>query len=568
MAEKIRVELDDATGPGFDSIASGAGKADQAVDGMASTMRSASNSTERLADDLEDAQSELADAQGEISDLENQIDELTTSTNKAANAIDKLGDEAAQTGKQVDKAGDSTKNVFNSDSLGRLAKGVLAFSAMKQGVELFGRGIKSLSDDGSPAFKKLSESIESTYAAALDLGNDPAVQEWVKSTSDSINNQLIPALKSIPATIRTFRDEASSFFSYWGEQIGIFGEGTLETNEEVRQSNEKLLKQKEEAIKKEQEQVNVTDKITEQAKKIAAEQEAANIKNLTDKTTLNTLLEEEIESLKELEKTGDRDRTKREAGLKRIELIQRTLAELPGKISEAEIKAQEESSQRRGEAEKQYQETVKAATEEANRVRDIAVQKVTAVADAKIDELRKAIADAKGIKGGNAIEEAKGNISKDDVLKKIQKTRADAAEQEIRDKQKAEGKIDQNGKAIAGGFDDQKSAQRKLDREIELARRKAQAGAFVDAKKNKIDGTEIDKAQTDILSGNIEQAQASGKLGVTTGKMAKEVLKAQQENLNAQAAMQQEIDGMRKALAGITATQQANNAKFRGQGRN
>jgi hypothetical protein len=112
----------------------------------------------------------------------------------------------------------------------------------------------------------------------------------------------------------------------------------------------------------------------------------------------------------------------------------------------------------------EYQATVKAATEEANRVRDESIKKTIDAAEAKRQELLKAIADAKGPGGGNAIDEAKKGIGQDATLKQIQKSRGDKAEQELRDKLKASGELDQNGKAIDEDPAERARKQRSMSR--------------------------------------------------------------------------------------------------------
>ena len=181
MAEKIRVELDNATGVGFDDITSGA--------------------------------------------------------NKAGNAVDRLGDEAKQTAQQLDKTGQSGKSAFSGDQLANLVKFGAALAAAKMAIQGVASAVKSMSEEGSPAFGKLTSSANEVYGALVDIGNDPAVQEWINGMADSIKNDLIPNLKMVPEVLRnmgtiagdtwgTMQQGLTSFIASSGEAMGVFAEGT------------------------------------------------------------------------------------------------------------------------------------------------------------------------------------------------------------------------------------------------------------------------------------------------------------------------------------------------------
>ena len=173
---------------------------------------------------------------------------------------------------------------------------------------------------------------------------------------------------------------------------------------------------------------------------------------------------------------------------------------------DADLKKQEEASKRRYDIETKWQNAIADNKKLAIDNEAAAIQAQQDKANAIMDALNKAIAELKGEKGGNAIEEAKGGLDKRKVLKEVATNRGDKAEQEQIAIENAKGG-EYNSEAERVKGEGQRNAR------IKAARKKAEASAFVDAKRGKVGGEEVDQAQTDIISGQVEQARASGQLG-------------------------------------------------------
>lgn len=531
MAEKIRVELDNATGAGWNDIAQGA--------------------------------------------------------NKAGQAVDHLGDEAQQTREQLKKAGDAGSSAFSGETLAKLAKGALAFAAIKQAIQGTIQGIKAMSDEGSPAFKELTDASAGLYSAMVDIANDPAIQSWVSSMADTVRDDLVPALKMVPDVLRNMRTTAgdtwqdmqqglAAFITRAGEASGILIEGSAATNEEIRshiyktseadkKAAEEKLERDKEALVESRVKLNVTEKIAAIAGKLAADEAVAATKEITSLEELSKLRTEKIAELEKEERAAAGNSAKKTELLKQIEAIARREKEIPKEVAAAKKAALEEEAKARTEAEKKAYDAITKAKEAEEDFASDRTQKVIDLAEKKRQQLLKAIEDARGDKGGNAIQEAKEGLDQGQVLKQIQKKRADEAEKKLREQQAGSFNVGDDGKASDEDPKQRAAHQKQLDEQIRRARQQASAGAFKDARGGKVGAEEVGQAQTDLLNSQIKQAEATGRIGSEASKLAQDVLNGQQSTQNQLAEQAEVIDEIRQQIRASTAAINKNASTFRNQ---
>jgi len=487
MASRIRVELDNATGPGFEEIAKGA--------------------------------------------------------SNAGNSVDKLGDEAKQTASQLDSVKKSGSDSMKS--LENIAKLAVSFQTLRSAVQGVTSAVGAMADDGSPAFVRLSDSTKEAYNALLDIGNDPQVQQWVSDISSGISNQLIPSLKSIPDLLFQTQVSIAKTSSSWLEYFRIinkqqreFMDLGLDVAKGARESAKKDIEEKKEATA-------VGNKLLDMERRIAAEREAATIAAIEDHDTVRTLLRDEIENLKEIERTDSRNVKSKEESLKKIEALRRRGIKLEEEEDGRQAKLREESYRKRVDLEKKFQDSIAENNKLAAENQNAKTQEIIDAATKATDALNKAIAEAKGAKGGNAIEEAKGGLDKRKVLKQVAKDRGDKAEQEAIEQENARGEKEGPYKSEA----ERQRGEAQRAARIRDARKKAEGSAFKDAARGKVSGEEVDQAQTELISGQAKAAQASGKLGNAAAEGLQQALQTQSEATQLALQQQQQIDQIRAALA-------------------
>lgn len=485
------------------------------------------------------------------------FEDIKDDANKAGAAFDHMGDEAKQSASQVEKVGKAGESL---KSLERLGKMVVSAQLLGSAIRGITSAVSELSDDGSPAFVELTEASEAAYHAMLDLGNDPIVQEWASDLAASIKDDLVPALASIPSYIQETHNWLARVIVQTGEYAGLL-EGVAETLDEDQERQVKRNEEKKKEIAIVRERVNVEEKLAAMEKKLAAEREAANLQNITDQQTLLSMLSDETEALRELERSGSRDSKAKEAQLKKIEDLRRQMAKAADKASEDEIKRSEEASKKRYDIEKKFQDAIAenkkiAGNAEADRIKQEQDKLITL-----LEASGKMIAEMKGLNGGNAIDEAKQGLDKRKVLGQVAKSRGDKAEQEqaaIEAEQAKQSSPSDDPKLIA-----QREAQ--ANARIRAARKKAESSAFADAKRGKLDGGEVNDAQSQLINSGIKTANATDKLGNATAQLGQEAVENARATQNAIAEQQKQIDEFRKELAASTAAINNNSAKFRNQ---
>lgn len=152
MSEKIRVELDNAIGAGFDSINQSATQTGEVLGGMSGKVDSAADSVESMSDKAEGAESKISSLRKEIATLQGKLDELSGSLKKSKGHLEGIGDEAT-------KAGEASEQFTTASVIG-WANFALKLAAVKIAIEATKAGVKAMTDEGSPEFVKLTKNTD------------------------------------------------------------------------------------------------------------------------------------------------------------------------------------------------------------------------------------------------------------------------------------------------------------------------------------------------------------------------------------------------------------------------
>ncbi|HUQ70368.1 MAG TPA: hypothetical protein VM165_12635 [Planctomycetaceae bacterium] len=365
--------------------------------------------------------------------------------------LDRVDNSAHKAGAELKQAAKAAKSVGDtSGGFSKLGLGVIGLNQglqlLTKGAQVAGMAVSAAAEDGSPAFQGLMESVTGVQNSLLDLADDPAVQDMIAGMPTSITDTLIPAIQSIPDVWREFNNDASRTFSYLGEAVGIFAEGTLEANEDIIASNAKVTEQQKEQIAAERERIAVDEKLGKIRDKLQADLELSNIANIQHEQTLIDLIGDEEDSLREMVQSGERDKTKQEAAFKRIEVAERALLDLPKKRADKH-NAETEKIIQKIDAEKAHWKSLMDSMAEAGKaVRDQADSAKQSAADKATADLRKTIAEAKSMKmsmggagggaaggaGGSLVDSITGQFSDKTVKQAFVKNKADAAEAKAR----------------------------------------------------------------------------------------------------------------------------------------
>lgn len=220
----------------------------------------------------------------------------------------------------------------------------------------------------------------------------------------------------------------------------------------------------------------------------------------------------------------------------------------------------EDAAKRRYDAEKKWQDAIAENKKLAIDSEDAKIKGQQDEANKILETLGKAIADAKGVNGGNAIDEAKQGLDGWKVIKQVAKGRGDKAEQEAIDIE------NERDKSEAGkhGDSDKSTATRDAQRNarIRAARKAAEQSVFKDANQRKVGDSEINDAQSELVNSGIRQANATGKPGNATAQLGQEAVENSRATQNALAEQKKQVDDLRAQLA---AAINGNAQRFRNQ---
>ena len=387
----------------------------------------------------------------------------------------------------------------------------------------------------------------------------------------AVKDDLIPALKLVPDVLRNVGENANGTWDYMqqglasfvaksGEALGVFAEGTADTNAEIRgqiqetseaqkKAAAEQLERDKQAVEEARVKLNVTEKIAATEAKLAAEEALAATKEITSLEDVAKLRADMAKELEREERAAAGNSAKKAELLKQIEALARREKEIPKEIAAAKKAALAEEDKDRREAEKRAYDAINAAGKAQQEFDNDRTQKVLDLAEKKRQQLLKAIADARGDRGGNMIDEARQSIGDDKTLKKIQETRGDEAVQKLK-----EGRTNFNiedGKASDENLVERRRHQKRLDDEEARVRKSAGAEAYRDARGGKVSNQEVRGAQDDIIRGQLKTAEKAGKLAGETTDAVGELLSVSSQQQASLDAMQTQISQFRAAAAGL-----------------
>lgn len=547
MVAKIRLELEDATAQGFQSVEKNADRASDALGGTESAMNqtqaaaallaaglsrtdvAAMNATEQM--EAAQAAYQLAHAAAAhytdaLIDVEKELRSTAEAEYRAAAAagdaahgIDRTGDEAVQTADQLKRMDAALENTGNSG--GRFVETMAKLWALKETFTKLAQGANYLAEQGNPAFVELREKAQELLAKLIELTELEEIQTFIKTVADgfgmaadfiSDNAQVLDDL------IKGYKDLVEVVVSYL-EYTGLVAEGTTEELRRMKELEEEeskryaqKLEQEKLAVQAEKQRAEV-EKIlheTERANSAAAETDAA--KKIESIEEINRLRSEEVAKMRELADAGKLSEEAAQDSQRRIALYNQRRAEI-------EKTALDKTTREKEDAAKKAEELSKKEADESKKQAESAASAAKSANDAKlkdfeayVSKLQSVIDSTKQQEQGPALnDEFKQAISGKNLLREVASNRQVAAEQEMRET------------AIGKGQDTEgKDFQSKLAK----MRKQIERDTVQQARKGEINPEEFAKAQEGLAGKIIEQGEKSGTLGKNAAAALKEQAKA------------------------------------------
>jgi hypothetical protein len=547
VADKIQIGLEDQTAAGAASVAQNLEK----VEGAAAEVEQQFDAVGQAAADTVDAM------QAEIDDLTQQVEELEHELGDAAKATDKLGDRGA-----------SVKKLTL-----RLTEMNQGLELLKKGAQLVASAVNTLAEEGNPAFVGLQRSAANVRAELLRIAESPEIQEFITGLANRIETEFIPALKDMGAEAGPAMNSVADGFraaQRWISNVNIALGVYLGEIDEVVAAELELSAGRDKAAQEDaarQAEKNRRSREAAEAqmtlgtldKKLAEESELRAIAEITNTAQLNAMLDQERQSLIANAEAGGKSGRSREDSLKRIELIQRRLTEIPKQEADAYKKAIDEERKRQQDA---ADAALKEAESLAQQRLDIKIKFIELERQAEEDaaqkrlDILKAERDARvklieQADGGKLLQNAKQAIDPRDVARQVGAQRAAAAREKFtRDN--------------AGGLDlSDANAVRQFNAQRNQAAAAAGRQGFRDVATGRASEQEIGQAQTSLIQASAQQAVAAGQLGASTAQALIQAANNQQQLAQQQAQQQAQIDAVRQALGVVNSSVQ--NTRSRAQ---
>ena len=547
MVAKIRLELEDATAAGFQSVEKNADRASDALGGTESAMNqtqaaaallaaglsrtdvAAMNATEQM--EAAQAAYQLAHAAAAhytdtLIDVEKELRSTAEAEYRAAAAagdaahgIDRTGDEAVQTADQLKRMDAALENTGNSG--GRFVETMAKIWALKETFTKIAQGANYLAEQGNPAFVELREKAQELLAKLIELTELEEIQTFIKTVADgfgaaaefiSDNAQVLDDL------IKGYKDLVEVVVSYL-EYTGLVAEGTTEELRRMKELEEEeskryaqKLEQEKLAVQAEKQRAEV-EKIlheTERANAAAAETDAA--KKIESIEEINRLRSEEVAKMKELAAAGKLSEEAAQDSQRRIAMYDQRRAEV-------EKAALDKTTREKEDAAKKAEELSKKEADESKKQAEAAAAAAKAANDTKlkdfeayVSKLQSVIDSTKQQEQGPSInDQFKEAISGKNLLREVASNRQVAAEQEMRET------------AIGKGQD---TEGKDFQRELAKMRKQIERDTVQQARKGEINPEEFAKAQEGLAGKIIEQGEKSGTLGRNAAAALKEQAKA------------------------------------------
>ena len=544
MAEKIRIEIDDAT-------KSGAASVNATLDTMSQHGAKAEKSFDLLNEAMSDAYKFKA--------------------NKVYHGV-------AQEIDEVDKA--STKAAA---STGGWLKAAVGIFALKETFSKVYQGINMLAQGGSESMQALITSFETLKKAAVSFTNDATVAKWISAAASGVNT-LAAGLAAIPDKFRETQDTIARTITLTGEWFGLLAKGSTETvagMQRMRIESARLDKQHTEtsmrwtkfyAILRGEEQRN------------ADLRQAQVLNEITDQGKLDGLRAQAYRELKALGEAEVLNQEKIAAATAKYaaanDRARLNQAETARKVAEqnAEVKAKKEreaaDQEKKNAADvaavEAYWGEVRAAR--AKMLIDKMYAQEEAAADARIRlaeqeaAARKAAFDKASQNQQGNIKAIAGSITPQQIARQIADQRGAAAAQAERERfRKANASKIKPAIAAGNKSKEFRDLLRKQEAAATKARRDAEANARRDIRRGNIGQNEALGAQKELVDKIVDKGQAQGTLSkeaATVLKDATKVLVEQQREINQALQEVRQAQGALNQLMGrgMNATDRAQRA--------
>lgn len=483
-----------------------------------------------------------------LKSIDNNLNQIDDSAKDAEKSLNRLGDASDDFGRKGADASNKSRLALTEFNQG--------LELGKKAVELLARGVQALSADGSPAFKRLQESVGDLQNSLLDLANDPTIQEWVDNLADGIKSTLIPTVNSIPSYWRGAQDAVSEFTTSALESVGAFTEGASDTLKQMQTEGAKLLDQQKQTVELERQRAAGQGRIESIQKQVAEQDRLMGLVKIADLNTVNDLLYDEQENLKKLASEGRATKQEQEESARRITLLEKRRLEIPREQAEAAKRAAEEAAKAAErleqdrtksaaeaiKAEEDYQRKVEAAEAAANKVREGETKAMIDALEKKKQELVALIEKAQGPDNKSAVQAVRDQISPE-------QTRAEHVRLA---KEKARANF------VFTGDDPNKvaGARRKAEKDAGIA-------AFRDFNAGKVDPSQIAGAQNTLIQNAAQQAQGRGQLDQQTVDALTQTLQNQQTMIQTQQQQQQVLARLNAALSQAGGSARQTNAQAR-----
>lgn len=490
MTSKIRLEIDDATAAGANSAA---------------------NNVEKIGDAAKQTEGEL---------------------NQVAKAADNVSDELSDAGKAAAKLGADGKAGTDKVGLGviNLNQGL---ELLKKGFEVASAAVNALAANGNPAAQSLLDSFGSLQVKLVEIGDDPRIMNLLQGLADAVDNQVAPAVENVANGFLDFQQTIANSLTAAGEYVGVFEAGVTDSFTTVQQEQAAVRDAQKEINEELRKTALVTGRVGEIEAKIAAEAELRAIAAQESASVLNALLDEEIEKRQELADAGELTGKKLEESDRRVETILRRRADLPKIIADKEkAAAQERIAANKAvadAADESFNGLVKKAAEAEKAAAESAMTALADKVKAEADRLETLIAEAKGLGGGNAVDELRVGLDPRAVREQLVK--------------RAQEEAAQRSQSMGGSQSDQRAASR-------------QAGiqAFRQFNAGQTSQADIVSAQNALIQAAGQQAQAKGELDKSTLDAIIKTTNNQQELAATQQAQAQQLQQVQQALQAIGTT--------------
>lgn len=571
MADKLRIELENATGQGIksvndglDSIADGAKNAGRALDSAAADAKEFSDSFDV------DAHMKISHLEGALSDLRRELHASVNEADQLRDEIDDLNDELGRTVGSANKAGKALKGLDpkgKNSGIGGLSLQISGFNQAleigKKGVEAVTRSVLFLEEAGNPAAKSLVDSFSGIQSALVEIGDDPVLVNTMKTWESTIKETVVPAIGEIPGALRWVQDGFAGIVTNVGEFTGFFPEGTTEN---LRQEQEALA-----SIADEQREINeearktavIFGRIDDIEAKLADEAELNAISQLKSERQLLDLLDLEIENRQELADVGELSGKKLEASDKRVETIKRRLMAATKEQADAEIKAQEDIGKARADAAEQWTQILadgKAAFDEQTADQtDEATDKAKKVLDA----LQQVIAQAKSLQNpqNNLVDDLRGQFSDKEVNAQLVKDAKGKAREGVA--KKFVGKVDPEGNGIGWTKEEKDRNEREFKAAAAKAEREATIRTNRQIRMGAVTGEDQLAARDSLLMGKADKALESGILSPKQHKAFNQQLEDSRNAFGAQQNEARDMAGLQALGGNIPSKEQWMDAKIR-----